>query len=123
MNIAIRNSSEKLLYEQIKDEIKREILIGNIKEGDKLPSIRKLSKELRISVITTKRAYDELEEEGFINTAPGKGSFVAPKDSELMKEEYLKKMEEYLRLAIRYKNLVDIDKKDFIEIISILEDE
>lgn len=84
MHIVIRNASDKPIYEQIKEQIKKEIPDGRLLEGEKLPSIRLLAKELRVSVITTKRAYDELEQEGFIDSVQGKGSFVAPQNPLLL---------------------------------------
>lgn len=96
MNIIISNATGKPIYEQIYSQIKNEIICGSLKEGDPLPSIRGLAKDLRISVITTKRAYDELEHEGFIYTVAGKGCFVAGKNMDLLQEENLKKIEEHL---------------------------
>lgn len=100
MDIIISNSSNKPIYEQITSQMKGLILSGAFAPGDALPSIRFLAKELRISVITTKRAYEELEQEGFIVTIPGKGSFVSEKNTEFVREEQLRKMEEYLLEAI-----------------------
>lgn len=100
MDIIISNSSNKPIYEQITSQMKGLILSGALASGDALPSIRFLAKELRISVITTKRAYEELEQEGFIVTIPGKGSFVSEKNTEFVREEQLRKMEEYLLEAI-----------------------
>ena len=96
MNIYIDNKSGSPIYDQIYGQIKNCIISGELKENDALPSIRSLAKDLRISVITTKRAYDELEREGFIFTVPAKGCFVAPKNTELLREENLKKIEELL---------------------------
>lgn len=93
MNIIISNSSGQPIYEQIISQIKNLIMLGELNEGDALPSMRYLAKELRISVITTKRAYEELEREGFIESVQGKGSFVARKNMELIKEEQLRKIE------------------------------
>ena len=93
MEIIISNSAGAPIYEQICSQLKSKIMSGELSEGDALPSIRLLAKELRISVITTKRAYEELEREGFIVTAPGKGSFVAGKDLELIREERLRQIE------------------------------
>ena len=87
MDIIIRNAGDVPIYEQIVRQIKSQILRGELGEGDALPSMRLLAKELRISVITTKRAYEELEREGFITTVPGKGCFVAPRNLELAREE------------------------------------
>ena len=96
MDFYISNSSDKPIYEQIMTQIKSQILSGKLKKGDALPSIRVLARELRISVITTKRAYDELEREGFLYTIPAKGCYVAPKNTELLREENFKKIEEHI---------------------------
>jgi GntR family transcriptional regulator len=100
MNIMISNSSGKPIYEQITDQIKEQIMAGTLCAGDALPSMRLLARELRISVITTKRAYEELEREGFLETVPGKGCFVAPQDRELLREAQLRKVEEKLAQAV-----------------------
>lgn len=100
MNIIISNISEKPIYEQIYMQIKGAILRGDLKEGEALPSIRALAKDLRISVITTKRAFDDLERDGFIYSVQGKGSFVAAKNKETVREEYLKQAENKIEEAI-----------------------
>ena len=100
MLILIDNKSGAPIYDQIFTQIKGHILSGELKQDEALPSIRGLAKDLRISVITTKRAYEELERAGFIYTVPGKGSFVAAKNQELLREEHLKKIEEHMT-AIR----------------------
>ena len=97
LDIIIRNSSDQPIYDQIYSQIKNHIISGKLQEGEALPSIRSLAKDLRISVITTKRAYDELERDGFIYTVPAKGCFVAEKNIELIREENLKKIEEYMQ--------------------------
>ena len=99
MNIVISNASGAPIYEQICSQITAGIISGELAEGDALPSMRLLAKELRISVITTKRAYEELEREGFLVTFPGKGSFVAGKNLELIREEHLRQIEELLQRA------------------------
>lgn len=99
MDIIISNSGAVPIYEQIQSQIKRLILAGILAEGEALPSMRLLAKELRISLITTKRAYEELEREGFVTTVPGKGSFVAARNPELVREEHLRRTEEYLQKA------------------------
>ena len=99
MDIIISNSSGAPLYEQIYSQIKGKIISGELKEGDALPSMRLLAKELRISVITTKRAYEELERDGFIATYQGRGCFVAGKNLELIREEHLKQIEDLLGQA------------------------
>lgn len=96
MLILIDNKSGAPIYDQIFNQIKGHILSGELKQDEALPSIRGLAKDLRISVITTKRAYEELERAGFIYTVPGKGSFVAAKNKELLREEHLKKIEEHM---------------------------
>ena len=96
MNIIIRNASGKPIYEQIYNQIKNCIVSGELSEGDALPSIRALAKDLRISVITTTRAYDELEKDGFVNTVAGKGCYVAEKNLELVREEHLKQIEAHM---------------------------
>lgn len=104
MDIIISNSAGVPIYEQICAQIKGKIISGELAEGDALPSIRLLAKELRISVITTKRAYEELERDGFLVTYPGKGSFVAGKNLDLIREERLRQIEE---LFGRAKELAD----------------
>ena len=100
MDIIISNSSGKPIYEQIADQVKEQIMAGALAAGDALPSMRLLAKELRISVITTKRAYDELERDGFLENVPGKGCFVAPQNRELLREAQLRRVEEKLTQAI-----------------------
>ena len=100
MNIIISNSSGKPIYEQITDQVKEQIMAGALAAGDALPSMRLLAKELRISVITTKRAYEELERDGFLENVPGKGCFVAPQNRELLREAQLRRVEEKLTPAI-----------------------
>ena len=100
MDIIISNSSGKPIYEQIADQVKEQIMAGALAAGDALPSMRLLAKELRISVITTKRAYEELERDGFLENVPGKGCFVAPQNRELLREAQLRQVEEKLTQAI-----------------------
>ena len=100
MAIIISNSSGKPIYEQIADQVKEQIMAGALAAGDALPSMRLLAKELRISVITTKRAYEELERDGFLENVPGKGCFVAPQNRELLREAQLRRVEEKLTQAI-----------------------
>ncbi len=97
MYILIDNKSGAPIYDQIVAQIKRQILDGSLAEDEALPSIRSLAKDLRISVITTKRAYEELEREGLIYTMPGKGSYVSPRDPQMMREENLRKIEDAMR--------------------------
>ena len=100
MDIILSNSSGKPSYEQIADQVREQILSGALSAGDALPSMRVLAKELRISVITTKRAYEELERDGFLDNVPGKGCFVAPQNRELLREAQLRRVEEKLTQAI-----------------------
>ena len=100
MDIILSNSSGKPIYEQIADQVREQILSGALSAGDALPSMRVLAKELRISVITTKRAYDELERDGFLDNVPGKGCFVAPQNRELLREAQLRRVEDVLAQAV-----------------------
>jgi len=112
MDIVISNSSGDPIYEQIKKQIKRQILKGELKPGDLLPSIRRLAKELCISVITTKRAYDDLESEGFIDTVGGKGSFVSLQNMEFLREKRLKLFEENLAQMMIEASLLGLSMAD-----------
>lgn len=120
MDIIISNSNGVPLYEQITSQIKNLIITGCLKEGDALPSMRMLAKELRISVITTKRAYEELEKDGFIHSITGKGSFVTGKNLEVIKEEQLRITEGFLGDAVKSAKQSGISLERLIEIISIL---
>lgn len=123
MNIIISNSSDKPLYEQIVSQIKNLIMTGSLQEGDALPSMRLLAKELRISVITTKRAYEELEREGFIATLTGRGSFVAGSNIELIKEQQLRLVEEKLQEAVNISKQSGINEQEINDIIHLLYEE
>ena len=120
MHIIISNQSGKPIYEQITEQIKALIISGELGEGDALPSMRLLAKELRISVITTKRAYEELEREGYVSSIPGKGSFVAGKDTEFLKEEQLRKVEEHLQEAVKAAQLCGMEKEELVETLRLL---
>jgi len=123
MEIIVRNSSNMSIYNQIYEQIKNLILSGELESGTMLPSIRFLAKDLKISVITTKRAYDKLESDGFIETVPGKGCFVSQKNLEFLKEHHLRKMEEYLEEAIRLSKCCDVSLENLIEITKELYEE
>lgn len=123
MNIIIRNTGDIPIYEQIVEQIKRAIVTGEISEGDVLPSMRLLAKELRISLITTKRAYEELEREGFIVTMTGRGSFVAPQNMELLREERLRTAEQHLAQAIHSARTAGIGLQELQESLRILYEE
>lgn len=120
MNFIISNNSEIPIYEQIKREIKKAISQNELKESKALPSVRNLAKDLRISVLTVKKAYDELEEEGYIKTVQGKGSFVIPRNKELAKEEQIKKIEQHIEEIIEISKLTGISKKEIIELFEYL---
>ena len=119
VNINISNSSGQPIYEQIVQQIKSLIILGKLNEGDPLPSMRLLAKELRISVITTKRAYEELEREGFIVSLTGKGSFVAEKNQEFIREAHLKKIEEKFEEILDDAKLCGIDLDELMEILRL----
>lgn len=123
MKIIISNSSGEPIYEQIVSQLKSSIINGEINSGDSLPSIRNLAKELQISVITTKRAYEELEKEGFIVTVAGKGSFVAPQNKELLREEKLKIIEEKLQEVVLESKILNLSIDEIIQMLKILYDE
>ena len=120
MDIIIANGSSKPIYEQIADQIKAAIMSGELAAGDALPSIRALASDLRISVITTKRAYAELEEAGFIDTVQGKGSFVAGGNLELLREERLRQVEALLAQAVTQAREADISPADLREMLDVL---
>lgn len=123
MYIFIDNKNGAPIYDQIYSQIKAQIINGTLQEDDALPSIRNLAKDLRISVITTKRAYDELEKEGFIYTIAGKGCFVAPKNVELLREENLKKIEEYMQKIAQLAASCNLSRDDLIEMFRIIGEE
>lgn len=123
MNIFISNSGEQPIYEQITGQIKEMILRGELKGGDTLPSMRGLAKGLHISVITTKRAYEELERDGFIHTMVGKGSFVADANMEMMKEEQFRRIEEILAEGVALAKRSGIDCEELQEIIRMVYEE
>lgn len=123
MNIFIDNKSGAPIYDQIYSQIKAAIISGELKEDDALPSIRSLAKDLRISVITTKRAYEELEREGFIYTVAAKGCFVAPKNTELLREETLRQIENKMDEIIKLSSGANLTTDDLIEMIKNLTEE
>jgi GntR family transcriptional regulator len=123
MKIIISNASPDPIYEQIVRQVKSQIINGELEEGAALPSIRKLAQELQISVITTKRAYDELEREGFIDTVGGKGTFVAVQNKELLREKKMKLVEEKLAEAVAEARLLGIRPKALREMLRLLYEE
>lgn len=120
MKIILINGSSVPLYEQIKNAIKENILKNKVGEGEQLPSVRTLSKDLKVSILTVKKAYDELEEEGFVESRQGLGTFVAGKDSEVKREELQKKLENHLQEAIKLSADLDLDKETILELFEFL---
>lgn len=120
MDIIISNSTGEPIYEQIVSQIKAQIMSGELKAGDALPSMRALAQALRISVITTKRAYEELERDGFIESYTGKGSFVKMQNAELLKEEYLRKIEALLGEACDTAKMCDISLEEMISVLEMI---
>lgn len=123
MLIFINNKNGVPIYDQIYSQIKSQIINGKLEEDAPLPSIRNLAKDLHISVITTKRAYEELEKDGFIYTAPGRGSFVAKKNTELLREENLRQIEKHMEEIIRLAASCSLDKSDIASMLDILYEE
>ncbi|RPF53471.1 GntR family transcriptional regulator [Aquisalibacillus elongatus] len=123
MQIIISNSSKEPIYEQIINQIKSSILSGDLKEGTALPSIRQLAKDLQISVITTKRAYEELEKSGFIYSIVGKGSFVAEQNLEVIREKKLKVIEEQLSAVIENSKEIGLSFDELQELLELLYEE
>lgn len=117
MNIQINNSSDDPIYLQIKNQIKAQIISGDLKVGEQLPSIRFLAKELRVSMLTAKRAFDELELDGFINSVQGKGNFVAAQNKELIREEYLKRIESKLQEVVELSEIADVSSDELVEML------
>ena len=120
MYVTVSNASDRPIYEQIYTQIKAAILRGELREGEALPSIRALAKDLRISVITTKRAFDDLERDGFICTVQGKGSFVAAKNREMLRVELLKQAEQKLLEAIEIARQGGISQQELLEMFQVL---
>ncbi|MDR0885834.1 MAG: GntR family transcriptional regulator [Clostridiales Family XIII bacterium] len=120
MNIIISNSAGAPIYEQIKEQIKNAIFSGELTDGELLPSIRKLAKDLQISVITTMRAYNDLEQEGFIVNVQGKGCYVQPKNPELLREQKLRDVEQHLLNAISDSKLAKISDKELMDMLYLL---
>ena len=123
MNIIISNNSDKPIYEQIKEAIKNQILDGTLKPGDMLPSMRVLAKELRISIITTKRAYEDLEREGYIESYTGKGSFVKGVNIELIRENVIFEVQELLEQAINKARIANLSEEELIDILKLIYEE
>lgn len=123
MTVLIDTKSGEPIYNQIYSQIKSQIISGEFKENDMLPSIRGLAKDLRISFITTKHAYEELEKEGFIYTLPGKGCYVAPKNTEILREENLKRIEKHIEDIASLASSCNLSRADIIEMITFIMEE
>ena len=120
VNILISNANDKPIYEQICTQIKNAVLAGALRPGDALPSIRSLAKDLRVSVITTKRAYDELEKAGYLYTVPGKGCYVAEKNTQLVREAYLTQIEEHMTKILSLAAACGPTADDLAEMLRLL---
>ena len=123
MDIIISNSSNEPIYLQIVNQIKAMIMSGELSPGEALPSMRNLAMQMRVSLITTKRAYEELERDGFIETYTGKGSFVKAQNAELLKEENLRQAEEHLQKAVQKAKMSGITFEELTDILKMLYDE
>lgn len=120
MNIIISNASGKPIYEQISSQLKAQIMNGQLQEGELLPSIRVIAKELKVSVITTKRAYADLERDGFIEVVQGKGSFVASRNMDFIREEQLKNIEHLLQKSVDIAKMSDISFEELSEMLMLI---
>ena len=120
MNIILSNNSNVPIYEQIENDIKEAIFSNELKEEEMLPSVRNLANDLKISFLTVKRAYDELEKAGFIKTVQGKGSYVAPKNIELIKEEKLKEIQDYIEKIYSISKMANIPEEEVKELFRII---
>ena len=123
MNIIITNSSGIPIFEQIENAIKEAIFSNELKEGEMLPPVRSLANDLKISFLTVKRAYDELEKDGFIKTVQGKGSYVSPKNLDLIKEEKLKEVQDYIEKIYEVSKLSNISKEEISELFKMIFEE
>ena len=123
MHILIDNKSGTPIYDQIYTQIKQQIIAGTLKENEMLPSIRGLAKDLRISFVTTKRAYEELEKDGFLYTIPAKGCFVAPKNVELLREEHLKEIEEHMEAIVQLAASCNLSNDELLDMFKFSPEE
>ena len=123
MNIIISNVGNQPIYDQIYQQIKTAILSGELSSGQALPSIRTLAKDLRVSVITTKRAYEELEKSGYLNTIPGKGSYVAQQNTQLVRESYLTQIEEHMSAILDLAPACGLTLEDLTDMLKLLSDD
>lgn len=123
MHIHLSNASDKPIYEQITVQLKEAILANKLQAGDALPSIRSLAKDLKISVMTTKRAYADLERDGFIETVAGKGSFVTERNQDFLREELLRQVEEHMQKAVKTAKTARMTKEELQELLSLILEE
>ncbi len=123
MRIILRNTDKAPIYEQIKEQIKEAILSDELKEGETLPSIRQLARDLKISVITTTRAYTDLEQEGFIALQQGKGCFVLPKNSQIVREQLLRKVEDHFTAAVNTGKIANLSRDELISMLEFILEE
>jgi len=120
LNIIISNLAGVPIYEQIKEQIKAAIVTGEVREGELLPSIRQLARDLKISVITTTRAYSDLEQEGFVVNVPGKGCYVQPGNDEWIQEQKLKEIEDHLEAAVASAKMIRLSRRELIEMLDVI---
>lgn len=123
MNILISSNSKDPLFQQITEQIKEQIFTGKLTEGDALPSMRQLAKDLKVSVITTKRAYEDLEQEGYVVSAVGKGTFVAGQQPHVLKEWQMRELENELEQVVKSGKRIGLTKSDFMELVTIYYEE
>lgn len=123
MKILLSNKSGIPIYEQVETQIREQIMDGTLSEGELLPSIRQLARDLQISVITTARAYSELEQQGLITTVPGKGTYVLEKDNDLVREQYLKKIEDCFVQAVDLAKLAHIERAELLQMLTLMMEE
>ncbi|GAB0167109.1 GntR family transcriptional regulator [Lysinibacillus sp. CTST325] len=123
MHIHLSNASDKPIYEQITVQLKEAILANKLQAGDALPSIRALAKDLKISVMTTKRAYADLERDGFIETVAGKGSFVTERNQDFLREELLRQVEKHMQQAVKTAKTAGLTKEELQELLSLILEE
>ncbi len=120
MRIILRNTDKAPIYEQIKEQIKEAILSDELKEGDTLPSIRQLARDLKISVITTTRAYTDLEQEGFVAVQQGRGCFVLPKNNQIVREQLLRKIEDNFTAAVNAARVAKLSREDLLQMLDFV---
>ena len=123
MRVLLSNASPDPIYTQISKQIRAQVLSGDLSPGDPLPSIRKLAADLQISVITTKRAYEELERDGFIDTLVGKGSFVAEQNPDLLRERHVRVVEQHLARALEEARLAGLNLEQVLELLHLMSEQ